>query len=95
MKNDGQASRALRISAAAQKLHVTRAAHGLVYARFGKHVVASDANPRPFDIPGMVLDPSLAEKNRDWSPKILLPQVLDEIAKHAEQNPNPLEISIS
>ena len=62
-------------------------------ARFGKHAVASEAAPRPFDIPWMVLDSSLAEKSWNWSPKILLPQVLDEIAKHAEQNPNWLEIS--
>ena len=32
-------------------------------ARFGKHAVASDANPRPFDIPWMVLDSSLAAKH--------------------------------
>jgi CDP-paratose 2-epimerase len=62
-------------------------------ARFGKHSVASDANPRPFDIPWMVLDSSLAEKTWSWSPKIPLPQVLDEIARHAEQNPDWLEIS--
>jgi len=62
-------------------------------ARFGKHAVASDANPRPFDIPWMVLDPSLAAKAWNWSPRILLPQVLDEIARHAEQHPDWLEIS--
>ena len=62
-------------------------------ARFGKHAVASESAPRPFDIPWMVLDSSLAEKSWNWSPKILLPQVLDKIAKHAEQNPNWLEIS--
>ena len=62
-------------------------------ARFGKHAVASEATPRPFDIPWMVLDSSLAEKSWHWSPKILLPQVLDEIAKHAELNPSWLDIS--
>ena len=64
-------------------------------ARFGKHTVATDANPRPFDIPWMVLDSSLAEKSWNWSPKMLLPQVLEEIAGHAEQNPDWLEISNS
>ncbi len=64
-------------------------------ARFGRHAVTGDANPRPFDIPWMVLDSSLAAKQWNWSPKILLPQVLDEIARHAEQNPNWLEISHS
>ena len=63
--------------------------------RFGKHVVASDANPRPFDIPWMVLDSSLAAKTWNWSPKVLLPQVLEEIARHAEQNPDWLELSNS
>jgi len=64
-------------------------------ARFGKHAVQSEATPRPFDIPWMVLDSSLAAKQWNWQPKISLPQVLDEIAKHAEQNPNWLEISTS
>ena len=62
-------------------------------ARFGKHVVAGDANPRPFDIPWMVLDSSQAAKAWSWTPKILLENVLDEIAKHAEQNPHWLELS--
>jgi CDP-paratose 2-epimerase len=64
-------------------------------ARFGKHTVTSDANPRPFDIPWMVLDSSLAAKLWNWSPKISLPQVLDEIAAHAERHPDWLEISTS
>ena len=62
-------------------------------ARFGHHSVASDANPRPFDIPWMVLDSALAMKTWNWTPKTLLPQVLEEIAHHAKQNPNWLEIS--
>jgi CDP-paratose 2-epimerase len=55
--------------------------------------VAADANPRPFDIPWMVLDAALAEKAWNWVPKIRLPEVLDEIAEHAEQHPDWLEIS--
>jgi CDP-paratose 2-epimerase len=62
-------------------------------ARFGKHAVAADAHPRPFDIPWMVLDSSLAEKAWGWSPKIPLEKILDEIARHAEQHPDWLEIS--
>ncbi|HAO79619.1 MAG TPA: CDP-tyvelose epimerase [Verrucomicrobia subdivision 3 bacterium] len=62
-------------------------------ARFGQHAVASDANPRPFDIPWMVLDSSLAAKQWNWQPQFSLEKVLDEIARHAEQNPNWLEIS--
>jgi CDP-paratose 2-epimerase len=62
-------------------------------ARFGKHSVASDSNPRLFDIPWMVLDSTLAEKTWNWSPKISLEKVLEEIAIHAEKNPRWLEIS--
>jgi len=62
-------------------------------ARFGQHAVASDANPRPFDIPWMVLDSSLGAKQWNWQPQFSLEKVLDEIARHAEQNPNWLEIS--
>jgi len=62
-------------------------------ARFGKHPVAAEANPRPFDIPWMILDPALAKKNWNWSPKTSVEKVLEEIAEHAKQNPNWLEIS--
>lgn len=62
-------------------------------ARFGPHNVSGVAKPRPFDIPWMVLDSSLATRTWKWWPKTSLPQVLDEIARHAEQNPNWLEIS--
>jgi CDP-paratose 2-epimerase len=61
--------------------------------RFGRHAVHSDPNPRPFDIPWMVLDSSLAAKQWDWRPKISLETILDEIARHAEQHPDWLEIS--
>jgi CDP-paratose 2-epimerase len=62
-------------------------------ARFGPHNVASDATPRRFDIPWMVLDSSLAAKEWNWAPKTGLHEVLDEIARHAERNPQWLEIS--
>ena len=62
-------------------------------ARFGKHKVQSDSHPRPFDIPWMVLDSSLAKKTWNWTPKISLEKILDEIAIHAEANPNWLDIS--
>lgn len=61
-------------------------------ARFGWHGVASDANPRRFDIPWMVLDSSLAGREWNWTPQTGLQEILDEIARHAEQNPHWLEI---
>lgn len=62
-------------------------------ARFGQHAVATDTQPRPFDIPWMVLDSSQAAREWNWAPKYLVENVLEEIAKHAEKNPDWLEIS--
>ena len=62
-------------------------------ARFGRHPVQSDLAPRPFDIPWLVLDSSLAHRQWDWQPNISLEQILVEIAQHAEKNPDWLEIS--
>ena len=43
----------------------------------------------------MVLASARAAAQWNWAPKTSLPQVLDEIARHAEQNPDWLEISSS
>jgi CDP-paratose 2-epimerase len=61
--------------------------------RFGEHEVASDPKPRPFDVPWLVMDSRLARKTWDWQPAIGLAEILQEIATHAEANPNWLEIS--
>ena len=62
-------------------------------ARFGRHPVEVDPHPRPFDIPWMVLDSSLAGKTLDWSPQTPLEKILEELADHADLNPDWLEIS--
>lgn len=62
-------------------------------ARFGKHEVASEAAPRPFDIPWMVLDSALAKKQWNWQPQTPMTEILEEIAVHAEKNPRWLELS--
>ena len=64
-------------------------------ARFGSHQVASDAVPRPFDVPWLVMDSRLAEKTWGWRSTITLEAILEEIARHAEQNPGWLDISAS
>jgi len=61
--------------------------------RFGPHEVASDAEPRPFDVPWLVLDSRLAERTWNWRPAIPLEAILQEIAEHAEANPRWLETS--
>jgi CDP-paratose 2-epimerase len=60
--------------------------------RFGERQVFKDARDRPFDIPWVVMDSRLAESRWDWKPPMKLDAILEEIATHAEENPNWLEI---
>lgn len=61
--------------------------------RFGPHTVATDLNARAFDIPWMVMDSTRARRQWHWQPEISLETILEEIATHAEQHPDWLEIS--
>ena len=61
--------------------------------RFGPHPIASDPQPRPFDIPWMVLDPAHASKVWGWQPQTPLLSLLEEIAVHAQKNPAWLDLS--
>jgi len=65
------------------------------HQRFGPHPVEADPRPRPFDIPWLVMDSAKAAAHFAWRPQKLLPQILDEIAVHAEQNPDWLRITAS
>jgi CDP-paratose 2-epimerase len=61
--------------------------------RFGKHTPASDPNPRRYDAPWVVMDSREAEREFDWHVEIKLDQLLDQIATHASQHPEWLEVS--
>lgn len=61
--------------------------------RFGPHQVASDPAPRRFDVPWLILDSSKAHEVWNWSPRFSLDQILEEIAVHAEQNPDWLNLT--
>jgi CDP-paratose 2-epimerase len=61
--------------------------------RFGPMEVGSDSQPRPFDVPWMVLDSRRAEVEWDWKVETPLPDIFAEIADHAERHPDWLEIS--
>lgn len=62
-------------------------------SRFSGHQVGCNPQPRPFDIPWMVLDSSVAANAWDWTPSLPLTTILEEIADHAAKNPDWLEIS--
>jgi CDP-paratose 2-epimerase len=61
--------------------------------RFALHQVASNPEPRPFDVPWLVMDSRLAEETWGWRPTISLEAILEEIAEHAEAHPSWLEMS--
>jgi CDP-paratose 2-epimerase len=62
-------------------------------ARFGRHTVGREAEPRPFDIPWMVLDSALATQTWDFAPLRSRESIFEEIALHAERNPEWLSLS--
>lgn len=49
--------------------------------------------PRPFDAPWIVLDPRLAQSTWNWKPLRDRLSIWEEIAEHAEENPNWLHLS--
>jgi CDP-paratose 2-epimerase len=61
--------------------------------RFGPHEVISDGKERPFDIPWVVLDSSRAMEVWGWVPGRPIASILAEIACHAEENPEWLELT--
>ena len=61
--------------------------------RFGKHSVGRDSGSRRYDIPWIVLDSARAKRQWDWRPTVLVEQILEEIAQHAQAHPEWLEIS--
>jgi CDP-paratose 2-epimerase len=60
---------------------------------FGPHDVAVDLSPRPFDLPWVVLDSSRAEQEWDWKPRRTVNDICREIAQHAREHPEWLEVS--
>jgi CDP-paratose 2-epimerase len=61
--------------------------------RFGDHVVTSRTETRPFDLPWVVLDANLATDAWGWKPSRRTSDILEEIARHAEQHPEWLDLT--
>jgi CDP-paratose 2-epimerase len=60
---------------------------------FGAHPVATEPQPRPFDIPWLLMDSRQAREIWGWEPKISREAIFVEIANHARENPDWLELS--
>jgi CDP-paratose 2-epimerase len=61
--------------------------------RFGEHAVSGVPEMRRFDIPWLVMDSALAGEIWGWRPETSLADNLEEIARHAEDHSDWLEIS--
>ncbi len=61
--------------------------------RFGPRGVQSDAAPRPYDLPWVVMDNAAVAQMWQWQPQIKLPALLDSIAEHVLANPHWLSLS--
>jgi|SRR5581483_11941330 len=57
------------------------------------HPVGRETQVRPFDIPWMVLDSSLACKQWNWQPVMNLDDIFEDILQHAEKHEKWLELS--
>lgn len=62
--------------------------------RFGfTHKIAVESEERAFDVPWIVMDSSFAEELWGWEARTPLSSILEEIATHAENHPDWLEVS--
>jgi len=86
-------NRVLNISGGAESAMSLRQLTAWCDDRFGAHPVVSKPENRPFDIPWMVLDSTKAGEIWRWKPTLSVTAILEEIAIHAEANPNWLEVS--
>jgi len=68
-----------------------RQLHAWCEDRFGRIAVTPCTEPRPFDVPWLVLDAACARQRFGWTPATPLDAVLTEIAEHASAHPDWLE----
>src|SRR6202167_3811003 len=60
---------------------------------FGPFAPTADPNPRPYDIPWVVMDSGDAERDFGWRVEFPLTSILEEIGEHAANHPDWLETS--
>jgi len=60
--------------------------------RFGPNEVLKSVEERPMDAPWIVMDSALAREYWEWAPTTSLNEILNEIAMHAEKNPDWLQV---
>lgn len=94
MVHNGQGKRRVQnVSGGRASAHSLRQLSAWCQERFGAHEVGTQAENRPFDIPWMVLDASLARAQWGWEPQTRPEVIFEAIAQHAEAHPDWLELS--
>ena len=88
----GETERVINVSGGAGQSMSLRQLSGWCAARWGGHQIETQIEPRPFDIPWLVLDSRRAGDLWNWKPEITLESILQEIAGHAETHPDWLEL---
>jgi CDP-paratose 2-epimerase len=91
--NPGNKRRVLNVSGGIASASSLRQLSDWCAQRFGPHSVSSKPQQRSFDIPWLVLDNSTAKQEWEWAPVTPREAIFEEIASHAEANPNWLEVS--
>jgi CDP-paratose 2-epimerase len=56
--------------------------------RFGSREINQDRKPRQYDIPWLILDSATAQNDWGWQPETSLESILEEIAAHADKEPD-------
>lgn len=86
-KPDGKQPRTINVSGGLKQSASLRQLSRWCEQRFGAHRITVEKASRPFDVPWLVLDSTLAERVWGWKPQTPLEAVWTEIAEHAEENP--------
>jgi len=87
------ADRLVNVSGGAESAMSLKQLSDWCAAWFGPRPVQADGTPRPFDLPWIVLDPGRATRAWGWRPTTSTAAILEEIARHAEENPSWLDLS--
>ena len=61
--------------------------------RFGQNEVLASQDERPMDAPWIVMDSTTAQNAWNWNVQTKIEEILEEIANHAEENPNWLSLT--
>jgi CDP-paratose 2-epimerase len=91
--NGGGHTRVVNLSGGVASASSLRQCSEWCAERFRPHQVSAVAEQRSFDIPWLVLDNTVACNEWGWSPQTRREAIFEEIARHAETNPDWLDLT--